>query len=115
MKTLESGRDQGTQRARASLTGRFWACVWDLDCVLETRLNELDCLEGWFEADGQRLEVLVGSLEPNGEVSGLIRAANLTEPFALFRARADAQGLLLEVRTLGDPLSFERVIFERLS
>ena len=46
--------------AHISLTGRYWACVWDLDCVLELHLNELGCIDGWFEADGQRLEVSSG-------------------------------------------------------
>ena len=101
--------------AHISLTGRYWACVWDLDCVLELHLNELGCIDGWFEADGQRLEVSGGAPDESGEVDGLIRAANLTEPFALFRARADARGLLLEIRTTPEPSSLERVIFVRLT
>ena len=103
------------QWARANLTGRFWAHVWDLDCVLELHLNELGYTEGWFEADGQRLEVSGDAPNEHGEVNGLIRAANLTEPFALFRARADAQGLLLEIRTAPEPSSLERVVFVRLT
>lgn len=101
--------------ARVNLTGRYWACIWDLDCVLELHLNKLGCTEGWFEADGQRLEVSGGAPDASGEVGGLIRAANLTEPFAFFRARADAQGLLLEIRTAPEPSSLERVVFVRLT
>jgi len=103
------------QWARANLTGRFWAHVWDLDCVLELHLNELGYTEGWFEADGQRLEVSGDAPDASGEVSGLIRAATLSEPFALFRARADAQGLLLEIRTAPDTSSLEHVVFVRLT
>jgi hypothetical protein len=107
-------RDEA-QRARSSLTGRYWAHVWDLDCVLELLINELGCVEGWFEADGQRLEVSGGAPNAGGEISGVIRAANLSEPFASFRVRAEARNVRLEVRTAGDPVSLEHVVFVRLT
>lgn len=101
--------------AQISLTGRFWARVWDLDCVLELHLNKLGYTEGWFEADGQRLEVSGDAIGASGEISGLIRAANLTEPFASFRARDCRDGVLLELRANGHDSSFERVVFVRLT
>lgn len=116
MKWLAGHRNRDeAQWMQTSLTGRYWAHVWDLDCVLELHLSEPGDITGWFEADGQRLEVSGAAPDASGEVSGLIRAANLSEPFASFRARADVQGLLLEVRTAGDPSSPQRVVFVRLT
>ena len=110
-----AARVDRVQWARTKLTGRFWACVWDLDCVLDVHLNELGCIKGWFEADGQRLELSGGAPNSSAEVGGVIRAANLTEPFAVFRASQHAQGLLLEIRSTGDPSSAEQVVFVRLT
>jgi hypothetical protein len=113
--TMLANQNDGVRSDSPSLTGRFWANVWDLDCVLELHLNEMGHTEGWFEADGQRLEVSGDAPDERGEISARIRAANLREPFALFRARAHGQGLLLEIRTAPEPSSFERVAFVRLS
>lgn len=113
--TMLAGQNDGVRSDWPSLTGRFWAQVWDLDCVLELRVDEAGCLQGSFDADGQRLEVSAGPPDASGQVSGLICSANLSEPFASFRLRQGFDGLLLEVRATGDTDSLERVQFVRLT
>jgi hypothetical protein len=128
VKALAGDHDEGgtaatgagtTEMARVSsesISGRFWARVWDLDCVLELRLDEAGRLRGSFDADGEPLEVAGGSPGPDGAVRGVIRAHDLEEPFATFCARPDADGLLLEV-DLTDEAGLEgteRVAFARL-
>lgn len=110
-----AGRGHEARSDWANLTGRFWAQVWDLDCVLELRVDEAGCLAGWFDADGQRLEVSGGLPDASGQLSGLIRAPNLSEPFASFRIRQGLDGLLLEVRATGDTNSPLSVQFVRLT
>jgi hypothetical protein len=125
VKALAGDHDEGgtaatsagtTEMARASslgITGRFWARVWDLDCVLELRLDEAGRLQGSFDADGEPLEVAGGAPGPDGAVRGVIRAHDLEEQFATFCVRPDADGLLLEV-VLTDEPGLERVAFSRL-
>lgn len=106
--------------------GRFWARVWDMDCVLELRLDDTGRLCGWFHADGERLEITGDPPDPQQgaeegteqEVHGLIRAFGLSEPFASFRAKPDADGLFLEVDLTGanlEPGTAPHVTFTRLS
>jgi hypothetical protein len=128
VKALAGDHDEGgtvatgsstTEMARVSslgISGRFWAHVWGLDCVLELRLDEAGCLRGSFDADGEPLEVAGGSPDPDGAVCGVIRAHDLEEPFATFCARPDEDGLLLEVDLTDEagPDGAERVAFARL-
>lgn len=111
----------GEEPAGAGLTGRFWAVLWGMDCVLELRLSSSGTLEGSFEADGEQLEV-IGSLpainhEAGREFGGTIRARVLPEAFAAFRARLAPQGLWLELVSNSVEAGLEPakgVIFERL-
>ncbi len=99
------------------IAGRFWARVWDLDCVLELRLDDSGRMQGSFSADGEPLEIVGHSPGPDGEVRGLIRASNLEEMFAAFRARLDADGLFLEVDVTDVETGLEtagHVMFARL-
>jgi len=108
----------GKEPASAGLAGRFWAVLWGMDCVLELYLNALGTLEGSFEADGERLEVVGSSPPAGGEFGGTIRARGLPEAFAVFRARLTPQGLWLELVSTSAGASPERatgVIFERLT
>jgi hypothetical protein len=99
------------------IAGRFWARIWDLDCILELHLNDAGCMQGSFSADGEALEITGDSPGPDGEVRGLIRSSNLQEMFAAFRARLDADGLFLEVDVTDVETGLEtagHVIFARL-
>jgi hypothetical protein len=99
--------------ALPAFTGRFRGSVWGMSCVLELFVDEAGCVRGSFDADGEPLEVTGAALDQT--VRGVIRAHSLEERFAAFRARVNADGLLLEVR-LGDAdeLPLEHVTFARL-
>lgn len=108
--------DQPT--ADASLPGRYVACVWDLECVLELHLDSAGRLQGSFSADGEPLLMVIGLIDSHGEVSGLIRAHHLEEIFAKFRARLGVDSDVLEVDVTDVDTGLEtaaRVLFQRLS
>lgn len=110
-------KSHGEQPASAGFAGRFWAVLWGMDCVLELRYSASGALEGSFEADGERLEVVGSSPEAGREFGGTIRASVLPEAFAAFQARLIAQGLWLELVSSpvgANPEPATRVIFERL-
>ena len=101
----------------ASITGRFFARLWDLDCVLELQLDGAGRFEGSFIADGESLEITSGPPDPQRAVCGAIRAHDLAESFAGFKARLDEDGLFLEVDAIADemePESVTRTIFLRI-
>jgi hypothetical protein len=100
-----------------SIAGRFFARLWDLDCVLELHLDNAGLLKGSFIVDGEQLEITGALLGPHGEVRGIIRAHNLAEAFAAFQARLAEDGLFLEVNVTDADTGLEtarRVIFVRL-
>ncbi len=108
--------DQPT--ADSSLPGRYVACVWDLECVLELRLDSAGRLQGSFSADGEPLLMVIGLIHPDGEVSGLIRSHHLEEVFAKFRARLGVDSDVLEVDVTDVDTGLETaacVLFQRLS
>ncbi len=109
MNTLEDGGGS------SGVSGRFWAYLWGMDCVLELYLSAAGRLEGSLEADGEWLEVKGGMPEPDGAVRGVVRAQNLSEPFVTFRACTDMDGLFLDLEILGGELeTAEHVAFARL-
>ena len=110
-------KSHGEEPASAGFAGRFWAVLWGMDCVLELYMSASGTLEGSFEADGERLEVMGSSPAAGREFGGTIRASVLPEAFAAFRARPTPQGLWLELVSSPLGASPERateVIFERL-
>ena len=96
---LEAARNssQGSDGSPERIVGRFFARLWDIDCVLELCLNNAGCIEGLLIADDEPLEIAGGSPDPNGDVRGLIRARSLTEAFAVFQAHLAEDGLFLQV------------------
>ncbi len=115
--SAETDETKLTKTNTEIIAGRFWARVWDLDCVLELRLDDAGRMQGWFSADGEPLEITGDAPGPDGEVRGLIRAGNLEEMFAAFRARLDADGLFLEVDVTDVETGLEtagHVMFTRL-
>ena len=101
-----------------SFTGRFWARLWDLDCVLELHSVSSGKVTGSFSADGEALEVTGAVANSRGAVSGSIRARNLSDLFARFYAQPRADGAFLEV-VLTNPEGqgaddSSRACFERL-
>lgn len=118
--TDTAGTNEASLSTRATteiIAGRFWARVWDLDCVLELHLDDAGRMSGSFSADGEPLEVTGDLPGPDGEVRGVIRARNLEDTFAAFRARLDADGLFLEVDVTDVETGLEtagHVIFARL-
>lgn len=109
---------RGSTSPDSALTGRFWGRIWNVECVLELRLDDAGHLQGLFDADGEVLEVALGPPDATGAVRGVIRAHDLAEPFATFRAQPDADGSCLEVNLTDeaepDPERMERVILVRL-
>jgi hypothetical protein len=100
-----------------AFTGRFWARLWDFDCVLDLRVNSAGTITGSFIADGEALEVVGEAPDLSGTVRGVIRARNLTDLFARFDAQQDAEGAFLTLVMNGSDTSWERterVRFERL-
>jgi hypothetical protein len=122
MKALAGDHDEddaGTcgPAGTSGIAGRFFAHLWGLDCLLELSPDDAGCVQGSFSADGEPLEITGGSLGPHGELRGVIRAHDLTEPFAEFRARPDADGLFLELDVTDTETGLEtteRVRFVRL-
>jgi hypothetical protein len=100
-----------------AFTGRFWARLWDFDCVLELHLDAAGRIAGSFIADGEALDVVGEAPDVSGTVRGVIRARNLTDLFARFDAQQDAEGAFLTVLMNGSDTGWERserVRFERL-
>lgn len=124
MKALADHHDEDDTGTRGSvwtsgvgIAGRFFARLWDLDCVLELHLDSRGQPKGSFFVDGDRLEVAAEWSGPRGAVCGVIRAHQLAECFAVFQARLDEDGLFLEVRVMDAVSGLEtatRVIFVRL-
>jgi hypothetical protein len=115
--SAETGETKITKTNIEIIAGRFWARIWDLDCILELHLNDAGGMQGSFSADGEALEITGDSPGPDGEVRGLIRSSNLQEMFAAFRARLDADGLFLEVDVTDVETGLEtagHVMFARL-
>ena len=99
------------------LGGRFRANVLHTDCQLELWLNNKGCLEGWFTADNERLEITGGVPSTLNEVYGLIREPG-GDTLAVFRASPDHDDLRLEldVPMHGDTMklaSAETIVFQR--
>ncbi len=95
--TVQRGAGSRSDPSTSSLPGRYAARVWDLECVLELHLDCAGRLQGSFSADGEPLLVVIGLTHANGQVSGQIRARNLAEIFAGFRARLGGDGNDLNV------------------
>lgn len=121
MKTNTNHHDPQIQLPGAvqAFTGRFWGRIWDIECVLEFHLDDAGQLQGSFDADGEVLEVCLGPPDDTGLVRGVIRAHDLSEPFATFCTRPDGDGLFLEMDLIqGDEPSLEaaqHVVLARLS
>jgi hypothetical protein len=111
------GRTGQGETTGTGMTGRYWARIWDMDCVLELRLDDAGNIVGSFSVDDEPLKLTGEPPSPNHEVRGVIHARHITEPFATFQARTTEGGLLLEV-LLNDadntPSNTERAVFVRL-
>lgn len=75
-------RQRWPETSSASITGRFFARLWDLDCVLELQLDRAGRIDGSFIADGESLEITGGSPDPQRAVCGATRAPDLAESLA---------------------------------
>lgn len=112
------GGEETSSNTKHRLSGRYWANVWGIDCVLELHLDDAGHLNGWFEADGDPLEVTGETEDASGACHGIIRAHGLSEHFAEFRAEPAEDGLMLEVQLANADGNLEhegQVMFTRLA